>query len=240
VRLASLHHVTAICSDARRTAGFYRDLGLRLVKRTVNYDEPSAYHLYFGDDEASPGSLLTFFEWPRAGRGRLGRGVVESIGLVVPGTKEYRRIVDPDGLNIDLVPGDWMALSHVAAFGEPSLYSGMVDWDSPLRFLAAPPNRGVYGPGVTHHVAFRLDGDAEQGAARQELIQRGLRPTRVFDRTYFHSVYFRMADSLLLELATDGPGFTVDEPPEQLGATLKLPGWLEAERASLESQLLPI
>jgi glyoxalase family protein len=240
VRLASLHHVTAICSDARRTARFYADLGLRLVKRTVNYDEPTAYHLYFGDDEGSPGSLLTFFEWPRAGRGRLGRGLVESIGLVLPGTKEYQRIVDPDGLQIDLVPGDALALSHVAAFGEPSIYSGIVDYDSPLRFLAAPPHRGVFGAGVTHHVAFRVGGDAEQAAARQELIQRGLRPTRVFDRTYFRSVYVRMPDGLLLELATDAPGFAVDEPAGQLGSTLKLPDWLEGQRASVEAQLFPI
>jgi glyoxalase family protein len=240
VRLASLHHVTAICSDARRTAGFYRDLGLRLVKRTVNYDEPSAYHLYFGDDEGSPGSLLTFFEWPRVGRARLGRGLVESVGLVVPGTKEYMRIEDPDGLRVDVQPGDRVAVTHVAAFGEPSAYSGLVDYDSPLRFLPAPGQRGVFGAGVVHHVAFRVGGDAEQAAARQELIQRGLRPTRVFDRTYFRSVYVRMPDGLLLEFATDAPGFAVDEPAEQLGSTLKLPGWLEPERSSLEAQLFPI
>ena len=240
MRLASLHHVTAICSDARRTAGFYRDLGLRLVKRTVNYDEPSAYHLYFGDDHGSPGSLLTFFEWPRVGRGRLGRGLVESIGLVVPGTKEYQRISDPDGLQIDLVPGDRVALTHVAAFGEPTVYGGLVDYDSPLRFLASPGVQGVYGAGVVHHVAFRVGTALDQAAARQELVERGLRPTRVFDRTYFRSVYVRMPDGLLLELATDAPGFAVDEPSESLGASLKLPGWLEAERASLESQLVPI
>src|SRR3954447_17227803 len=107
MQLAGLHHVTCVCSDAQRTLDFYRDgLGFTLVKKTVNFDDPHSYHLYFGDEVGSPGSLITFFEWPRAERGRLGRGTLESIGLTTPNVSEEVEAQDPDGLCLRLCPGE--------------------------------------------------------------------------------------------------------------------------------------
>jgi glyoxalase family protein len=102
MQLAALHHVTCVCSDAQRTLDFYRDLGFTLVKKTVNFDDPHSYHLYFGDEVGSPGTLITFFEWPRAEPGRLGRGTLESIGLETPLADEESAVEDPDGLHLRL------------------------------------------------------------------------------------------------------------------------------------------
>ena len=110
-----------MCSDAQRTADFYRDeLGFSLVKKTVNFDDPHSYHLYFGDEIGSPGTLLTFFEWPRAERGRLGRGTFESIGLVSPTSTSRCELEDPDGLRLRLYPGERPALHDVVAIGNPT------------------------------------------------------------------------------------------------------------------------
>ena len=113
--------MTCVCSDARRTADFYRDgLGFSLVKKTVNFDDPHSYHLYFGDETASPGILLTFFEWPRAERGRLGRGTLESIGLASPQRgRRSGELEDPDGLRLRLYPGERPGLHDVVAIGNP-------------------------------------------------------------------------------------------------------------------------
>jgi glyoxalase family protein len=241
VALASLHHVTCVCSDAARTAAFYRDeLGFSLVKKTVNFDDPHSYHLYFGDDDASPGSLLTFFEWPRAQRGRLGRGTFESVGLLSPLVQTEWQLEDPDGLRLRVLPGERPGLHDVVAIGNPLLYAGLVDDDAPLSF--APPTEEValIGPGTTHHIAFRAADDAEQALWYDRLAELGLRPTGVQDRKYFRSIYFRMPDGILLEIATDVPGFAVDEPAGRLGTTLSLPQWLEEERATLERELAPI
>jgi glyoxalase family protein len=241
VALASLHHVTCVCADAQRTAAFYREeLGFALVKKTVNFDDPHSYHLYFGDDDASPGSLLTFFEWPRAGRGRLGRGTFESIGLTSPRVQTEWQLEDPDGLRLRVLPGERPGLHDVIAIGNPLLYAGLLDDDAPVSF--APPSEEValIGAGMTHHIAFRAADDAEQAAWLARLAELGLRPTPVQDRKYFHSIYFRMPDGILLEIATDRPGFFVDEPAGALGTTLSLPSWLEAERATLERELAPI
>ena len=106
MQLAGLHHVTCVCADAQRTLDFYRDrLGFSLVKKTVNFDDPHSYHLYFGDAVGSPGTLITFFEWPRAEVGRLGRGTLESIGLETPRVSEESEGEDPDGLRLRLYPG---------------------------------------------------------------------------------------------------------------------------------------
>src|SRR5436305_14091195 len=118
MQLAGLHHVTCVCSDAQRTLDFYREqLGFALVKKTVNFDDPHSYHLYFGDDVGSPGSLITFFEWPRAARGRLGRGTLESIGLVTPHVQETVELQDPDGLRLRHEPGAATGLTAVAVTG---------------------------------------------------------------------------------------------------------------------------
>jgi glyoxalase family protein len=239
--LAGLHHVTCVCSDALRTAEYYRDaLGFSLVKKTVNFDDPHSYHLYFGDEVGSPGSLVTFFEWPRAAQGRLGRGTLESIGLRTPNVVEECDAEDPDGLRLRLYPAEKPRLHDFVAIGNPDLYAGLVDEDAPLRFSEPAEETALIGAGTTHHLAWRAADDAEQQAWLQRLVEVGLRPSPVQDRKYFSSIYFRMPDGILLEIATDGPGFLVDEPRETLGAGLALPPWLEPERATLERELAPI
>jgi glyoxalase family protein len=239
--LESLHHVTCVCSNAQRTIDFYRDeLGFSLVKKTVNFDDPHSYHLYFGDETGSPGTLMTFFEWPRSGRGRLGRGTFESIGLVTPTVTAEAIEEDPDGLQLRLYPGRRPRLHDVVAIGNPDLYAGLIADDAPMSFGEPVEETALIGAGTTHHVAFRAADDDEQLRWLERLVEIGLRPTPVQDRTYFRSIYFRMPDGVLIEIATDGPGFLVDEPPEALGRSLSLPPWLENERATLERELTPI
>jgi len=239
--LSALHHVTCVCSDAQRTVDFYRDdLGFALVKKTVNFDDPHSYHLYFGDATGSPGSLMTFFEWPRSGPGRLGRGTFESIGLETPAVTAEAIEQDPDGLELRLYPGERPRLRDVVAIGNPDLYAGLFDEDAPLSFAEPVEETALIGTGSTHHVAFRTPNDAEQRAWFERIVELGLRPSQVQDRTYFRSIYFRMPDGVLIEIATDGPGFMVDEPRGELGQSLSLPPWLENERRTLERELTPI
>jgi glyoxalase family protein len=240
VQLAGLHHVTCVCSDAQRTLDFYRGLGFALVKKTVNFDDPHSYHLYFGDEQGSPGSLITFFEWPRAEAGRPGRGTLESVALETPVVQEPVETQDPDGLRLWLVPGKTPRLHEVTAIGNADLYAGIFATDAPLSFAEPLEEPALIGPGTTHHIAWRVSGDEEQEAWLERLNELGLRPTPVQDRKYFRSVYFRMPDGILIELATDPPGFLVDEPAETLGQSLSLPPWLEQERATLERELRPI
>jgi len=162
------HHVTMVTKDAQVNLAFYRDvLGFDLVKRTVNFDLSSTYHLYYGKEKGAPGTLLTFFEWP----------------------------------------------------------------DAP---------RGAWGTGSIHHLAFRVADDAVQLDARSRVVRAGGRPTEVIDRFWFHSVYFKEPGGVLFELATDGPGFAVDEDPAHLGEALVLPPWLEGNRREIEAVLPPI
>lgn len=239
--LAALHHVTCVCSDAQRTVDYYRDeLGFTLVKKTVNFDDPHSYHLYFGDDTGSPGTLITFFEWPRSERGRLGRGTLESIGLVTPTVTAETLTEDPDGLRLRLYPGEQPALYDVVAFGNPDLYAGLFAEDAPLQFADPVEELALIGAGTTHHIAWRASSDEEQQAWLERLTELGLRPTPIQDRKYFRSIYFRMPDGILIEIATDDPGFLVDEPAETLGRGLSLPPWLEEDRPTLERELTPI
>jgi glyoxalase family protein len=241
VQLAGLHHVTCVCSDAQQTLDFYRDtLGFSLVKKTVNFDDPHSYHLYFGDDVGRPGTLLTFFEWPRADRGRVGRGTLESIGLETPRVSQESEGEDPDGLRLRLYPAERPALRDVVAIGNADLYAGLFATDAPLRFGDPVEEPALIGAGTTHHIAWRARDDAEEAAWSERLLELGLRPTPVQDRKYFRSVYFRMPDGILIEIATDGPGFLVDEPAESLGQGLSLPPWLEGDRETLERELRPI
>ena len=240
MRLDALHHITCVCRNAQRTVAFYRDLGFRLVKKTVNFDDPGSYHLYFGDKRGSPGTLITFFEWPNAERGRLGLGTLESIALTVPGGEEPREVEDPDGLRLVLEPGERVGLHHVSAYGNPDLYAGIVGEDAPLRFAESPGQVAVIGAGTTHHIAWRAADEEEQRSWQERLTEIGLRPTPIQDRKYFRSIYFRMPDGLLIEIATDGPGFAVDEPADELGGSLALPDWLEPQRDELERELAPI
>jgi glyoxalase family protein len=240
MQLAGLHHVTCVCSDAQRTLDFYRDrLGFSLVKKTVNFDDPHSYHLYFGDEIGRPGTLITFFEWPRADAGRLGRGTLESIGLETPVVEEEAEVEDPDGLRLRLYPGAAPRLRDVMVIGNPDLYAGLVA-DEALQFAEPVEEAALIGAGTTHHIAWRTKDDVEQHAWLERLTELGLRPTPVQDRKYFRSVYFRMPDGILVEIATDEPGFLVDEPAESLGQGLSLPPWLEPERETLERELTPI
>jgi len=240
VQLAGLHHVTCVCSDAQQTLDFYRQFGFALVKKTVNFDDPHSYHLYFGDEVGSPGSLITFFEWPRADHGRLGRGTLESVGLTTPNVSEEVEAQDPDGLRLRLYPGEQAGLHDVVVIGNPDLYAGVFAEDAPLSFAEPVEEPALIGAGTTHHIAWRVADDVEEQTWLDRLTEVGLRPTPVQDRKYFQSVYFRMPDGMLIEIATDGPGFLVDEPAESLGEGLSLPPWLEPERETLERELTPI
>src|SRR5205085_4833804 len=187
-----------------------------------------------------PGTLITFFEWPRAEPGRLGRGTLESIGLETPRVDDESELEDPDGLRLRLYPGPGPRLRDVSVIGNPDLYAGLFADDAPLHFAEPLEEPALIGAGTTHHIAWRTTDDAEEESWLARLTELGLRPTPVQDRKYFRSVYFRMPDGILIEIATDEPGFFVDEAPEELGRSLSLPPWLESERATLERELTPI
>lgn len=300
--LSGLHHVTAIAGDAQANVDFYAGvLGMRLVKQTVNFDDPTSRHLYYGDGAGTPGTLLTFFPWPRGGRGMAGVHQVGEVSLAIPlsalafwldrlvemgvdfqgprlaaGSRALT-LKDPDGIRVELVtvaglsaarswrgapvPAEF-AVQHVHAVqlwvleAEPTVTllerlgyqvrtasgntvtlaaagaSGLVEVRATGQFL-----RGREGVGTIHHVAFTVVGDAEQAEVRELALELGLEPTPVRDRKYFRSVYFREPGGVLFEVATAGPGFTVDEDEESLGRALQLPGNFEWYRATLEREL---
>jgi len=300
-----IHHVTAIAGKPAVNFGFYtRTLGLRFVKRTVNFDDPATYHFYYGDEGGSPGSILTFFPWEHAEAGRGGAGQTLTTAFRVPETsigywtqrlvekgvkheapvkrfgETVLRFSDPDGMGLALVgvsradaepawsngeipaehairgfhgvtllldeAGPTGAIltdilgyadagreaSHVR-FKSGSALGGFVDIHEAKGFL-----RGRMGRGSVHHVAFRAADDAEQAEMARKLLQNhGLHATTQKDRQYFRSIYFREPGGILFEIATDAPGFTVDEPLATLGEQLKLPKFLEPSRAELEAIL---
>jgi len=303
-----IHHVTAIAGDPQRNVDFYAGLlGLRLVKRTVNFDDPTTYHLYYGDELGRPGSILTFFPWPGARRGRVGSGQVAVTSFAIapaalghwlerlvkhgvkfdgPVSRFDERVLsfaDPDGLLLELVahPGaerrpaweggpvpaehairglhtvtlwedssaatvrlltETLGFRRVASEGTTTRYAAgdggpgtLVD----VRTVGGFP-RGVGGAGTVHHVAWRVADDAAEEAIRERVLGAGLQITPQIDRLYFHSMYFHEPGGVLFELATDPPGFTVDEPAESLGESLKLPPQYEAHRARIEAALLPL
>lgn len=302
-----IHHVTAIASDPQRNLDFYVGLlGLRFVKRTVNFDDPYTYHFYFGDDVGHPGSIMTFFPWPRAFRGRQGTGQVAVTSFAVtpsalgfwvqrllrhgvkyegPKKRSAREqsiaFTDPDGLLLEIVAHEsaeqrpaWGEAPGIPARDAIHGFYSVTLWEEDgdqtdrvltdmLGFRAERGDRaarryttgdggagtivevrtiggfisGQTGAGTVHHVAFRASDDSAQLQLRSRALQGGLNPTPVIDRNYFHSVYFREPGGVLFELATDPPGFTVDEPAERLGQDLKLPPQFEAHRAEIESVL---
>jgi len=309
-KTAGIHHVMAIAGDPQRNLDFYEGvLGLRLVKRTVNFDDPGTYHLYYGDGAGAPGTIMTFFPWPGAPKGRKGTGQVAATAFSIPqGAVGYwvHRLVehgvafegptdrfeekilsfeDPDGLWLELVAGEATGAEDLPYWedgpvpGENAIrgFFGVTLWEEGhdktaglltdglgfrpvrddgkrFRFAAeggGPGNvvdvvcqpegwRGVVAIGTVHHVAFRAAGDEEQLEWRGEIASRGLDVTPVLDRQYFHSIYFREPGGVLFEIATDPPGFAVDEGPEHLGEELKLPPWLERRRGQLEEVLPPL
>lgn len=303
--IAGIHHITAMAGDPQRNLNFYTQvLGQRLVKTTVNFDDPATYHFYFGDAVGTPGTILTFFPWPQARRGRIGTGEANAVAYAVarqtldawedrlrasgvtPAERQTRfgdpvlPFQDPDGLQIELVGIDdpppveyWqqgpvseeMALAGfhsttlLVAELEPSA-ALLVDYygfdevgaeGSRTRFtargsgagrtvdLVTMPNqgRGSLGAGSIHHIAYRVPDDTAQRAWQERLVNTGLNVTNVRDRQYFHSIYFREPGGVLFELATDLPSFLIDESPESLGTSLKLPPWLEPQRADIEARL---
>ena len=245
-----IHHVTAICGDAQRNADFYAGvLGLRLVKRTVNFDDAQTYHLYFGNNTGAPGSLITFFPWGEAPRGRVGPGQVAVTSFAVWNSC---RVGDP-----------WNTRRHhVGTRGAPTVaflqrtfgHERVAEDGTTEQFEIASHAsgstvqirttgdfpRGHVSVGTVHHVAWRVPDGQAQLAMRQRLVAEGFDATPVIDRKYFTSVYFREPGGVLFEIATDGPGFATDESPEQLGEKLMLPENLEPDRAYLTAMLPPI
>ncbi|MDQ6691135.1 MAG: ring-cleaving dioxygenase, partial [Candidatus Dormibacteraeota bacterium] len=217
---------------------------------------PHAYHLYYGDAAGSPGSLLTFFLWPGAPRGRPGAGEISRIGVRSPGAEEEAPVEDPDGLPIDLRRGPTRLESIEMTVRQP-VESGAVLRDQlgfeeqadgsflleGARVLLraqpdGPPARAAAGS--VHHVAWRVRDDESQLAWRHHLLEAGFAVTPVRDRQYFHSIYFTEPGGVLFEIATDNPGFATDEPAASLGEALMLPPWLEPRREELTSVLPPI
>jgi len=307
--ITGLHHVTAIASDPQRNLDFYVGLlGLRFVKRTVNFDDPASYHFYFGDARGTPGTILTFFPWPGARRGHRGVGQIEatafaispdSVGYWLDRFKEQHvtaektserfgeeviRFTDPDGLLLELIaadsPGKVESWTTGPVSAEHSLrgfhsvsaalegyertaqlltesfgYDLAKESGNRFRFVAPsesgpgrivdllcmPDSRaGHVAAGSVHHIAFRAKDDHEQLQWREHLVELGYNVTPVMDRTYFHSIYFREPGGILFEIATEPPGFTLDEPIDELGSKLRLPTWMEAARSQIDQVLPPI
>ncbi len=296
MKLEGIHHITAITENAQRNVDFYAGvLGLRLVKKTVNQDNPTVYHLFFADEKGSAGSDLTFFEFPGVALGRAGAGTVHRIvwrvgsedslafwaeRLGANGVESERldgvlRFSDPEGLDHELavvevddepliadhpeVPAE-LALrgfhavrAYSAAPGASQGLLGALQfelagegWEARgekrggLYIYDEPPGeRALQGAGSVHHVAWASNMD-EHAEWRQKAIAAGAQPTPVIDRFYFRSIYFREPSGVLFEIATLGPGFTVDEPLEHLGEKLSLPPDYEHLRAEVEPNLRPV
>ncbi len=302
--VTGLHHVTAMATQAQRNLDFYAGvLGMRLVKKSVNQDDPGTYHLFYADAEGRPGTDLTFFPWANLAAPRKGTGLAVEVQLAVPegslaywgerlgrygvklGEVEVRfgeralPFQDPDGLELALVetgprpftpwgkspiPEDKQIMGlHGARLWERELYPTAQFLSRALGFVSAgqekgwnrfvvngggsgrfldikelpnlPPGR--WGRGSIHHLAWRVEDTPHQLAVRRHIEENGVRATPQIDRFWFKSVYFNEPGGALFELATDGPGFAVDEDPAHLGEKLVLPPWLEAQRSRIEAVL---
>lgn len=349
--IQGLHHITLVTRDAQQNVDFYtRVLGLRMIKKTVNFDDPGSYHLYYGDGVGSLGTAVTFFEWPHVGKGSYGIGGTHHFALTVPdydGLLKWKRRLtdlnirvhgpynrlyfqsiyfkDPDGTQLEiatagpgftvdeapdelgthqLAPPDEMiranrdeehiktitwsepvphvtsdmalmhGMHHISAmssnierthefFGE---LLGMrrikqtLNFDMPesshwywgvgegkpgtvLTYFGYPPGRAPmvqHGAGQTHHYALIVPDEDSQLEWREKLIQAGHQVSPVMERIYFKSIYTRDPDGHIVELATAGPGFLVDEDENELGGSLRLPPWYEQHRTEIENALKPI
>ena len=304
--MSGIHHVTAIAGNALRNYDFYtRSLGLRFVKKTVNFDDPGTYHFYYGDEVGHPGTILTFFPWEHAAPGRGGVGQTQQTAFRVPARslgywthrfiekgiahealeKRFGEAVlaftDPDGMSLALVGvpgaeneagwsnGDVPAEHAIRGFQGVTLlldsaaktaailtdvfgFAEIAREGSTIRFRAPGDAAGaivdIYeakgflpgrqGRGSVHHIAFRAADDVQQAQMTEKLIRgHGRHPTEQKDRKYFRSVYFREPGGVLFEIATDIPGFAVDEPVEALGRDLELPNFLESRRTEIDGKL---
>jgi len=307
-QIPGIHHITGIAGEPQENIDFYAGvLGLRLVKLTINYDDPGTYHFYYGDGVGHPGTILTFFPWPKAPRGRKGAGQVTATSFAVPkdalaywvGRLEEHGIShsglserfgeqalslsDPDGLGIELiatanvrpervyaegaVPAqyaihgfhsatlteagyqrtaalltDTMGFRLVGQEGNRFRYAAEAgDAGSIADVVCAPEERpGRVAVGTIHHIAWRTPDDGQQDAWQKELARLGYDVTPIIDRKYFHSIYYREPGGILFEIATDPPGFAVDEAVEALGTKLQLPPSLEPARKELVAILPPL
>lgn len=308
-KILGLHHITAIAGDAKRNFDFYsKILGLRFIKKTVNFDDPGTYHFYFGDETGSAGTILTFFPWGEGiQQGRKGSGMATEIGYSVPkGSldfwqkrfeqynviynkpaekfgEKYLTFLDPDGLKLELIESKtddnrkgWetdevkadaatkgfhnitltlndikpTALVLTEIFGyklidqDVNRYRYATDAVENAAIVdlveLADEKRGLNANGTVHHVAFRVKNDEILMHFREKIEDFGLSITPQIDRQYFHSLYFREPGGVLFEIATDNPGFTVDESLEELGQNLKLPAQYESQRAAIEKHLVKI
>jgi len=308
-KILGLHHITAIAGDAKRNFNFYSNiLGLRFIKKTVNFDDPGTYHFYFGDEVGSAGTILTFFPWGEGiQQGRKGSGMATEIGYSVPkGSldfwqkrfekynviynkpaekfgEKYLTFLDPDGLKLELIESKtddnrkaWeteevkadvatkgfhnitLTLNDIkptAAILTEIFGYKLIDQDvNRYRYATdavenaaivdlvelTDEKRGLNANGTVHHVAFRVKNDEILMHFREKIEDYGLSITPQIDRQYFHSLYFREPGGVLFEIATDNPGFTVDESLEELGKNLKLPAQYESQRKAIEDHLVKI
>lgn len=303
--ILGLHHITAIAGNAQNNFNFYtKTLGLRLVKKTVNFDDPETYHLYYGDESGSAGTILTFFPWDGIGPGTEGVGMATEIGYSVPSGsldwwkarftelnvkhtevaerfgEQFLTFKDPDGLSLSLIvaaqtdprtPWETTAIkadSATRGFHSTTLSLQSIDGTAKVltdifgyRLLSQEGNRyrfitdtvdeanvvdlleipdgkqGRNAGGTNHHVAFRVKNEEIQLAIREQILSKNLQITPKIDRDYFFSLYFREPGGVLFEIATENPGFTVDEALNELGTHLKLPHQHEHYRATLEQSL---
>ena len=307
-RVNGLHHITAISGPAQENLDFYAGvLGMRLVKRSVNQDDPGTYHLFYADAEGHPGSDLTFFPWAHLAAPRMGYGLAVEVSLEVPpdtldywgarlekygvaiGRVEARfddrvlPLIDPHGLRVTLVeparvpdrrftawdggpvPGERQVrglygarvlerdagpthtfLTNVLGFERMGDEDGWTRYRceggaGALDVRSAPDERrGAWGVGAVHHLAWRVEDEAHQVVVREKVNAAGAAATPVIDRFWFKSVYFKEPGGVLFELATDGPGFAVDESADRLGEALVLPPFLQPYRAEIEKALPPL
>jgi glyoxalase family protein len=303
-----LHHITAISGPAQENVDFYAGvLGMRLVKKSVNQDDPGTYHLFYADGDGHPGTDLTFFPWEQMAPPRMGHGLATEVALEIPpGSVDYWRtrlqkyavriegvetrfghrtiaLTDPHGLRVALVEGaarsrrafaPWHGSAVPADRQVRGLFGARVwerDAGATASFLTSvlgfvrigtengwtrfgfPDSAGVvdvrettdvrhgaWGVGSVHHLAWRVADADEQLAVREQIEKAGGNATPVIDRFWFKSVYFKEPGGVLFEIATDGPGFAVDEDPAHLGETLVLPPWLEPARGRIEAVLPPL
>lgn len=304
-KIQGLHHITAIASNAQANYDFYtKVLGLRMVKKTVNFDDPGTYHFYYGDEFGTPGTILTFFPWEGIGKGKIGNGQATEIGYAVPEgslefwTERFKKnnvnfgeqterfgetllpFTDPDGLNISLIipkkednriayeTAEVKKDAATKGFHSTTLSLKSIDKTAKIltdifgyELVSQEENRfrfattavenasiidllenptGVSGQnaaGTNHHVAFRVANEEIQMEFHERIMSENLGITPKIDRDYFYSLYFREPGGVLFEIATDNPGFTVDEPLSELGTHLKLPKQHEPLRARIEEVL---
>lgn len=289
-----IHHITAICSHPQKNIDFYcKLLGLRLLKVTVNFDDPGSYHLYYGTGNGTPGSALTFFAWPDGKRGRVGTHSVTTIAFLIPkGTLNFWKqrlsnektststrfgdevltLFDPDGIEIELIEdsktnsqceilgfqGATFSLDDAAntsallqnnfGFELVGIDGSYTRYESVERGLGSKIDLKVdsnaassrQGTGIVHHIAFRASNLEHEKELRASVLASGYHATEVIDRNYFRSVYFREKGGVLIEIATDDPGFTFDEAADALGTSLMLPKQHEHLREQLKELLPPI